>query len=73
MLNRKVERNRVSLLFREVCAVLLTVEDDEEHVSLLCVRYPSPLWVITGGGIAPPLAACTDSVDLSSNSYRSTT
>ena len=31
--DRKIERNRVGLLFGEVCAVLLTVEDDEEHVS----------------------------------------
>lgn len=33
MFDREIERNRVGLLFREVCAVLLTVEDDEEHVS----------------------------------------
>ena len=32
-IERKIERNRVGLLLGEVCAVLLTVEDDEEHVS----------------------------------------
>ena len=53
MLDRKIERNRVGLLLGEVRAVLLTVEDDEEHVNLLCVRYPSPLWVISARGIAP--------------------
>ena len=32
-IDRKIECSVVSFLFREVCAVLLTVEDDEEHVS----------------------------------------
>ena len=31
--DREIERNRVGLLLREVCAVLCAVEDDEEHVS----------------------------------------
>jgi len=33
MFDREIKRNQVGFLFGEVCAVLLTVEDDEEHVS----------------------------------------
>ena len=47
VLERKIERNRVGFLFGEVCAVLLTVEDDEEHVSRSECAVP-----ISAGGSA---------------------
>jgi len=68
-IDRKIECSVVSFLFREVCAVLLTVDDDEEHVSLLCVRYPSPLWVITVGGFAPPNPLVRISQSMMRNTY----
>ena len=58
VLERKIERNRVGLLFGEVCAVLLTVEDDEEHVSRSECAAPisaggNTEWGIRSPGITP--------------------
>jgi len=62
MLERKVERNRVSLFLGKVCAVLLTVEDDEEHVSLLlCVgAHPYVLGKAWEGSRTPPAPSGID-------------
>lgn len=69
MLDRKIERNRVGLLFREVCAVLLTVEDDEEHVSRSECAVPISAVGNNCQGVCTPGPALTDQFSSSLIAY----